>query len=985
MPSRKTATTPSKNQPGIAGFMLAKKRSPPQRSSSPTNHTSSPDAKKPALDTLHPEATSNEPNPSLVTPQRDKPQDKMEATEDKDGDVVMENIQEDTEAENVPRSTKGEDKDVSQSSAPETTNQGKPEEIEDLVQQPTSIESENNSPNDPKTTEQTKSDATEEPKIKTTQSQVQKPTLKSSLKTTYRDTALKAAHLPDPAPIIPKWEAHQFACMFDIKMPKDKSKRTEYLSVELNKMIECLREFVKVYVRRYSDFHMPRDSDKKSWISKFDKKKVSDLTAFTFGFYYFQALREGTFRLLIQLILPVGTNIPELLINANGHKWAGKNNRSIRDIREQNLHSPKYVGWLFRSNYSMVGSNDLQTAFEERAGIHFGLTFKSVPLPNQGAYNKDTAVKAICISCNEDDQENAWQTLMKWYNSKTPKFPLGIPMMFIPSKDHPDIKNNPAAAQNISTLLDRQRIFLRDTDTVSCPHLAFPDEKIKGNRTLRHELMDLTALTMGEEKLGAKLFHSITRKVDPQGGEVYQFTYHNTVKREALSVISGMGQFLQKELKLDAEFYCHPHMINDEHDWDTSKRCVINPTTDYISNLAILAGPGDDQDSENQEEDEYSMDTKGRRESRRITGQDDEETIKNITQKKKARKKHTIPQDVSEDGSVHSEMSDLTKYSSSTRASKERKQLRHQLEDQQEELDAKDSEITRLRAQLERMNRSQHNTDALSASDNNSGESTSESHGKEDTEGNDVEVDSTTPIDDGEEEGWNFEEGELETSDTNEVEVTKVETPVKKKKLSNGLLFVFRGPPKQVQAVANHYTEQGKRTVQTLPYHDGTTTKVDLYKIVDSEKFRQAQEKESHSVKFAADTTVQEYDSNTGTLPQGLKSVITEKERQPPCTDRDESSSSSSEESDASHSSSGTGSVEHASDSGSSSASSSSSGSSSSGTQSDEPTNVRKDKQDTDGRKRPSLVTQETLDQARAIADAPNIEESAGDGPTPNV
>ena len=166
------------------------------------------------------------------------------------------------------------------------------------------------------------------------------PKLKSSLRNAYVNIARQAVNLPTPAPIIPKWEAHRFACMFDIKMPKDKSKRTEYIATELNKMMDCLREYSKVYVRKYSEFHMPRHTDKTSWISKFDKKKVSDLTSYTFGFYYYQALRDGTFRLLIQLILPVGTNIPDLLINANGHKWAGKNNRSIRDIREQKFTFP---------------------------------------------------------------------------------------------------------------------------------------------------------------------------------------------------------------------------------------------------------------------------------------------------------------------------------------------------------------------------------------------------------------------------------------------------------------------------------------------------------------------------------------------------------------------------------------------------------------------------------------------------------------------
>ena len=52
--------------------------------------------------------------------------------------------------------------------------------------------------------------------------------LKSALKNTFQDVAARAANLPEPAPIIPKWEAHRFACMFDIKMPKDRSYLRKY-------------------------------------------------------------------------------------------------------------------------------------------------------------------------------------------------------------------------------------------------------------------------------------------------------------------------------------------------------------------------------------------------------------------------------------------------------------------------------------------------------------------------------------------------------------------------------------------------------------------------------------------------------------------------------------------------------------------------------------------------------------------------------------
>ena len=126
----------------------------------------------------------------------------------------------------------------------------------------------------------------------------------------------------------------------------------------------------------------------------------------------------------------------------------------------------------------MASSTELQDEFEKQGGIHFGLTFKTIPLVQKGKYNKDTAVKAICISTNEEDKDIAWKLLMQWYNTKKPVFPLGIQMRFVPSKDHPDISNNPAAIQNISVLMERQRIFLEDTDSVQCVSLAMPDTHI---------------------------------------------------------------------------------------------------------------------------------------------------------------------------------------------------------------------------------------------------------------------------------------------------------------------------------------------------------------------------------------------------------------------------------------------------------------------------------------------------------------------------
>ena len=233
------------------------------------------------------------------------------------------------------------------------------------------------------------------------------------------------------------------------------------------------------------------------------------------------------------------------------------------DIKEQNLHAPKHVGWLFRSNYLMALSTELQETFETRGGIYFGLTFKTIPLVTKGKYNKDTAVKAVCISTNEEDREVAWRLLLQWYNAKKPVFPLGIPMRFVPAKEHPDIANNPTAIQNILVLMERQKIFLADTDLVQSVSLAMPNERIgSSQRTLRQELMTLTATTMGKEYLGARLFHSILQRVTVTGESSYYFTYHKALKREALSVVCGLGPFIKAKLKLNPDIYCFSHLLN---------------------------------------------------------------------------------------------------------------------------------------------------------------------------------------------------------------------------------------------------------------------------------------------------------------------------------------------------------------------------------------------------------------------------------------
>ena len=80
MPTKKLITP--KGQPGIKSFISIKKRSPPDRISSPT--TSSPDQKRATVNPNSniPEAISNKPGPMVISPQRDKTQKTPDGTDE---------------------------------------------------------------------------------------------------------------------------------------------------------------------------------------------------------------------------------------------------------------------------------------------------------------------------------------------------------------------------------------------------------------------------------------------------------------------------------------------------------------------------------------------------------------------------------------------------------------------------------------------------------------------------------------------------------------------------------------------------------------------------------------------------------------------------------------------------------------------------------------------------------------------------------------
>ena len=212
--------------------------------------------------------------------------------------------------------------------------------------------------------------------------------------------------------------------------------------------------------------------------------------------------------------------------------------------------------------------------------------------------------------------------------------------------------------------------------------------------------MALSPQTTSEEFKNAKLFLSITQRNSCEGDIQYYFTFHEAFEMEARSVVCNLGLFLRDELGLDPDMYCFPASTNPSHTWDPKSRTCINPTGALVADLVgCTIDIKEVVESQAVERDpDEDMNSKEGREFQRTVGVDDTETVNDMTTKKQSWKK--VPQQIVEDGKSVSEMSGLTNYSSETKASLHRKELRNTVSNQQVELDEKEDEIQRLKALL---------------------------------------------------------------------------------------------------------------------------------------------------------------------------------------------------------------------------------------------------------------------------------------------
>ena len=226
--------------------------------------------------------------------------------------------------------------------------------------------------------------------------------------------------------------------------------------------------------------------------------------------------------------------------------------------------------------------------------------------------------------------------------------------------------------------MESQRLFKEHTATEQCYALSNPDREYSKGVTLRQKLLQVTSRTMGTKKQGAKLFHSITSQ-EKDGAKAYFFTFHQALSKEAMSIISGLPAFVKEELHRDPEDFCYPTYINEDHQWLPETRTIKNATVDFLCGLTGLEHTM--QEDSEEEDESYDMDEKVTREFRRTVGLDDSETVVDLGEQKKKRSK-AVPTQIGSGDSVHSEMSGLTNFSSASKASQHRKELRKTIDDQ---------------------------------------------------------------------------------------------------------------------------------------------------------------------------------------------------------------------------------------------------------------------------------------------------------------
>ena len=212
--------------------------------------------------------------------------------------------------------------------------------------------------------------------------------------------------------------------------------------------------------------------------------------------------------------------------------------------------NPTTIGWLLRSNPTMVDFQDLEKILRALWSVKGGFGLYWAVVRDGGKYDPSTSARAIHIETEEELAPRlialAEKTYGGQFSNKLEDYPLGISMMFarpftsVPSKVCGNLKKL-AAYQKTNEMMLTSHSWVGE--------MAL-DRSIKADKfdSFRHWLMSLTSLKEKLKQDGTtyrdKLFTSIHRSSNKQETRFY---FYQSNKTEAINVISGLPLMIKND------------------------------------------------------------------------------------------------------------------------------------------------------------------------------------------------------------------------------------------------------------------------------------------------------------------------------------------------------------------------------------------------------------------------------------------------------
>ena len=479
----------------------------------------------------------------------------------------------------------------------------------------------------------------------------------------YAEAAAAASNIDDDNTAVQKnrtFQVQRLRLTLVIKKPSDKEQRLKLLQDKANDMMRIGKQFEKeMYLQDFFLTSRTEDGDnKRQWHSKFKAKDCSTATFkqfFAHGLENYFPLDRDRYHFRISIVVPHTCCIKKLLEEMNG---IAPKDCSIRHILSQGIYNPKKVGALLRSTDKLTATDEFLSELNRRAAslnpnVVFGMSCAELRHPNiPQCKDYKNANKAIQLETNAEYLTEATEIALRLFPAKRPKgfVPIwGMNCVFIFDYTHPAVQNLSAALTNLATLINRHQTFRDYQKKVANQWIlqGVLDDPVyeDGDRTtLRDVLMSIKSKTTPGCENGT-LFSAICYD-NYLGQSKYWFMCHKKVQKEAKAVVRALPTMLRVEYNVTPEHFFVEGGIDPTEDWNAETRCLSNEVTN-ATDMMLEETEDLHEDREDEEinvpiideNDNISLPTVDERERKRLMGQDDEETIKDMTKKKPIKKK----------------------------------------------------------------------------------------------------------------------------------------------------------------------------------------------------------------------------------------------------------------------------------------------------------------------------------------------------------